>query len=105
MTVRPIPCYEVACDEPGCTITTGTYGEYSGWGDVGVALDDWRDSDNQVAGDKHYCDHHRRPACVDCDTTVDVKEDEPGGDLYCPSCMPHIAAVATSTTTTEGHES
>lgn len=94
MTARPIPCFEIVCDEPECGFKTGDYSEFSGWGDIGVAEDEWRDGDNQVLPDgKHLCYKHRKPACVDCDSATDVAEDEPGGDLYCPACMPKTVSA------------
>lgn len=92
MTARPIPCYEIVCDEPGCETKTGDLSDFSGWGDIGYAEDEWRDGDNQVLPDgRHLCHKHRRPACVDCSSVTDVAEDEPDGDLYCPTCMPDKA--------------
>lgn len=86
--IRQVPCYEIVCDEPGCETKTGDLGEFSCWMDEGQAIDDWINSDGQIDGDRAFCHKHTRPACVECDATLDVEPDGPAGDFYCPTHMP-----------------
>ena len=88
MSIKEVTYYQIECDEPNCERCTGD-GEFSAWGDAGAALDDWRDGDGVFTEDgRTFCEEHRPPVCVDCDATVDLTEDVPGGELFCPN---HIA--------------
>lgn len=112
MTIRSIPCYEVACDAEGCDVKTGHISDFSGWGDWGYAVDHWVDHDGQQVGkvnhgyeltDKHYCHSHRIPECCGCDATTDLTEHE--GDHYCPKCLAEEARLALATTHSNGAKS
>ncbi len=78
MSVRPIPSFEVACDEPGCGVTTGELGEYTGWGDEGAALDDWRECDGIALSDgRTFCGRHASAhICDECGEFEDECECE-----------------------------
>lgn len=81
--------YKVVCDTAGCKFETNDFSEFAGWGDAGVAEDEWRDADYQVTDDgKHFCEKHRVPVCCGCDSTVVVVNDVPpaAGDWYCYKC-------------------
>jgi len=86
MSIRTLTMYEVACDEDGCAVVTGTYGDWSCWGDPGTAVEDWTERDDHQAFDgKHYCDEHRKPECDGCEkVTDDLRQDAKG--QWCPDC-------------------
>lgn len=85
MSIRTLTMYEVVCDEEGCDVATGTYGDWSCWGDPATAVEDWTNGENQEVGGKHYCEDHRKPSCDGCDkVTDDLREDAKG--RWCPAC-------------------
>ena len=76
MTLNAKTYYEVACDEPGCGITTGDLnGDFSAWSDHGQAVTDWEEHDGQVRDGQYYCNRHRKPQCDECGKLVVVCDD------------------------------
>lgn len=58
--IKPVPCFAVECDAPGCDVETSTLNdEYAGWGDESVALDEWIACDGVVLDDgRTFCEAH-----------------------------------------------
>lgn len=91
MTARPIPCYEIVCDEPECGKKTQDISDFAGWGDIDVAEDEWENADGQTIGERHYCWEHRQPQCFECDTFDRPLIIAPDGQWYCEDCRPDEA--------------
>lgn len=77
MGIQIVEMYEVVCDEPGCEVKTGTDGEYSAWADKGYAVDEWIDGDRQwdSSTERAWCQEHKKPYCIECDTFKPVDDD------------------------------
>lgn len=51
--------YGIQCDFPGCGLTTADIGDYSFWGDLGTAIDEWQDHDGVYTDDgRAFCGDH-----------------------------------------------
>lgn len=103
MTIRPQTFYDIACDEPGCKITTAELGgDYSAWAAAGDAEEQWIDYDHQRVTlpdgtRQHYCDAHRKPECDNCDRSDGLLPDPDDADgLLCPACHPSTTTGAAS---------
>lgn len=60
--------YEISCDEPGCDINTSELGDFSAWGSVGNAIDDWINSDGSEIDGSYYCYKHFKEVSDDEDS-------------------------------------
>lgn len=85
MSIKEETYYRVECDHDGCTTDTSDLGDFSAWGDRGVASDEWAECAQRIDIDgetKHYCEKHQLPQCGECD--------EPGNpdhpDELCDAC-------------------
>lgn len=50
--------YALRCDFPGCDVKTGDIGEYSFWGDVSDAREEWDSADGYTGPEGDYCPGH-----------------------------------------------
>lgn len=94
MSIREVTYYQVACDEPGCGLDTGSLGhDYSAWSDRDGAVDAWEEVGNGVVFDdgRAYCEEHRRShtceGCGENDVVVEVD-----GQWYCRECREEMGA-------------
>ena len=70
MSVKEQMGYALVCDFPGCGTETGDVGEYAFWGDLGDAIEEWRDADGVSDESGTFCAEH----------TVWSEPDEHGDD-------------------------
>ncbi|MGZ4518912.1 MAG: hypothetical protein ACXVXP_00270 [Mycobacteriaceae bacterium] len=60
MSIKPIDCFTIVCDWPGCGADVMEDADYSGWGDVDYLLETTSDSGwwTSTTAMSHFCNEH-----------------------------------------------